>query len=272
MPSWRVRLFLPFAMRSIPLPVLFVASFAGAASADSAPVRVFAENGELHYAGVLEQDANERLFALYARLDEKPARLVITSPGGDVMVGLDLGEWVHANGLDVRVPEYCLSSCANYVFTAGSRKIVASDAVVGFHGGMSSATFKIEGDMKPVYDAMTPEDQAAFLADIKRELGPMVERETGFYKRIGVNPQIATYGQQERFKPALEGADVFTFSREGFARFGVDRIEVTGGAWRPSEPGNKLKAVVLDVAEEEIAGATPASQSPLSVKPSAATQ
>jgi len=272
MPSWPVRSFLPFAMRYIPLSALFVASFAGAATADSAHVRVFAEDGELHYAGGLEQDANERLFALYARLDEKPSRLVITSPGGDVMVGLELGEWVHAKGLEVRVPEYCLSSCANYVFTAGSRKIVASDAVVGFHGGMSSATFKIEGDMKPVYDAMTPEEQTAFLADIKKELRPMVERETGFYKQIGVNPQIATYGQQERFRSALEGADVFTFSREGFARFGVDRIEVTGGAWRPSGSGKKLKAVVLDVVQEGMVITTPASQVPLSDKPSAATQ
>ncbi|MEX5747671.1 hypothetical protein [Massilia sp. X63] len=234
-------------MRQILLSALFTVGLAGAATTDSGPTRVFIDSGELHYDGVLEQDANERLFALYDSLGEKPSRLVITSVGGDVEVGLDLGEWASAKGLDVRVPAYCLSSCANYVFTAGARKIVAHDAIVGFHGGLSSATFKIEGDMKPVYDAMTKEAQSAFLADVKKDFQPTLERETTFFKRIGVRQEITTYGQAARFKRTLEGADVFTFSCEGFARFGVDRIEVTGGAWRPERSGKSLKAVVLDV-------------------------
>lgn len=224
-----------------------VVGFAGAANAGGESTRVFVENGELHYDGFLEQDANDRLFALFDSLGEKPSRLVITSGGGDVGVGLDLGEWVYAKGLDIRVPSYCLSSCANYVFTAGARKIVAHNAVIGFHGGLSSATFKIEGDMKPVYDAMTKEEQEAFLADIKKDFRPALARETTFFKWIGVRQEITTYGQAARFRQALEDAVAFTFSREGFARFGVDRIEVTGGPWRPERSGNGVKAVVLDV-------------------------
>lgn len=97
-------------MRYVFLPSLLAASLTGATIADSERTRVFVDNGELHYAGALDQGANERLFALYDGLDEKPTRLAITSAGGDVEVGLDLGEWLYAKGLDVRVPAYCLSS------------------------------------------------------------------------------------------------------------------------------------------------------------------
>lgn len=34
--------------------------------------------------------------------------------------------------------DFCLSSCANYVFTAGERKIVSSNAMNGFHGGLKA--------------------------------------------------------------------------------------------------------------------------------------
>jgi hypothetical protein len=39
--------------------------------------------------------------------------------------------------------EFCMSSCANYVFTAAGRKIVGSAATIAFHGGLSSMSFTV---------------------------------------------------------------------------------------------------------------------------------
>jgi len=68
-------------------------------------------------------------------------RLVITSGGGLVDAALDLAEAVHARHLDVEVPSTCLSSCANYVFPAGRRKLLARPGAVRWHGTMAHVLY-----------------------------------------------------------------------------------------------------------------------------------
>jgi len=225
----------------------FLAALAAthAAPACAEAARVYLDKGALQYVGHLDEAANARLFALYDSLAQKPAVLAITSRGGDVTTGMALGEWVHAHGLDVRVMEYCLSSCANYVFTAGAQKTVSNVAVIGFHGGLGSTRFDLGGERKIRYDAMTREQQAAYWAALDAELRPLRERETRFFQRIGVRQDITTYGQAERFRKSV--ADGWTFSADGFARFGVDRIVVLDGPWRPTPPVTTWKITLLDV-------------------------
>ncbi|WP_313171469.1 hypothetical protein [Massilia oculi] len=218
---------------------------ATAASAANDATRVFVENGELHYSGYLDDDANQRLFALYESLAIKPTVLAIESKGGIVDFGLDLGDWVYRKGLDVKVSSYCLSSCANYVFTAAPRKTVSNVAVIGFHGGISSTKFDLGGERQAAYDAMTSEQRDAFWAGHRKEIQPLLQRETDFFKKIGVRQDITTYGQASRFD--LPDMDGWTFTREDFARFGVDRIEVIDGPWRPAMPGNAITITTIEV-------------------------
>lgn len=194
-------------------------------------VQVFLSEGELNYVGQLDEKANQALFALYDTLKVKPGTLAIRSRGGDVVHGMDLGEWVHARKLNVKVTEFCLSSCANYVFTAGARKIVTSNAVIGFHGGVSSTKFDIGGASKAVYESMSAAQKAAFEAELKRLQQPQLDRETAFFKTIGVGQELTTHGQQERFKHLVK--DGWTFTEAGFRSFGVDRIDVVNPPWMP---------------------------------------
>ncbi|MGF6273763.1 hypothetical protein ABIB38_002141 [Massilia sp. UYP11] len=225
------------------LPFFTFCAATAASAADA--TRVFVENGELHYSGYLDDDANRRLFSLYDSLAIKPTVLAIESKGGIVDFGLDLGDWVYRKGMDVKVSGYCLSSCANYVFTAAPRRTVGNVAVIGFHGGISSATFNLGGERKAAYDAMTPEQQHAFRADQRKHIQPLLQRETDFFRKIGVRQDITTYGQASRF--ALPDTDGWTFTREDFARFGVDRIEVIDGPWRPAMPGNAITITTIEV-------------------------
>ncbi|MGC7862437.1 hypothetical protein ACP3XP_00195, partial [Vibrio anguillarum] len=94
------------------------------------------------YKGVLSPEGNELAFELYERAKEKPNTLIITSDGGDIMLGIELGRWVYDNKMSVEVNDYCLSSCANYVFTAGKIKYISNRAIIGFHGGATSEVFK----------------------------------------------------------------------------------------------------------------------------------
>jgi hypothetical protein len=58
------------------------------------PVAVSLEEPDiLVYKGGLSKEANERLFKLYKNARVKPHLLKITSGGGDIDLGMDLGEW-----------------------------------------------------------------------------------------------------------------------------------------------------------------------------------
>jgi hypothetical protein len=195
------------------------------------PVQVYLSENELTYVGYLDADANQRLFALYDSLKEKPKLLAIRSRGGDVVPGMELGEWVHAHKLNIKVMEFCLSSCANYVFTAGARKIVSNMSMIGFHGGLSSTDFNVGGSDKEKYEAMTPDQKAAFRANIRKGMQPAVDREKAFFQSIGVRQDITTWGQQPRFDN-IDAAG-WTFTQEGFRHFGVDGIEVINPPWTP---------------------------------------
>lgn len=239
-------------MRSAALPrlaLLLLATAAATAARAAEPTQVYASEGELNYVGYLDPDANKRLFALYDSLENKPAVLAIRSRGGDVVPGMELGSWVHARKLDVKVLEFCMSSCANYVFTAGARKIVGSAATVAFHGGLSSMEFTVGGSDKDAYAAMTQQQQAAYMANFRKGLEPMIAREAAFFKSIGVRQDITTWGQQARFRAIMQQSEAsgWTYSREGFRRFGVDGIEVVNPPWVPKLLTMRAAIVRLEV-------------------------
>ena len=99
---------------------------------------VWLTDDAIYYRGDLSEARNQRVYDLYEEAVQKPNLLVISSGGGEVHLGLDLGNFIWDEQLDVSVPGYCLSSCANYIFTAGRRKLLGKHAVLGFHGGATS--------------------------------------------------------------------------------------------------------------------------------------
>ncbi len=60
--------------------------------------------------------------------------LVIKSPGGDVEVGLRMALTLREKNMTVIVKDYCISSCANYVFLTAKSKFLPPDSVLGLHG------------------------------------------------------------------------------------------------------------------------------------------
>lgn len=60
--------------------------------------------------------------------------LRLTSSGGEVEAAIRLAGWIYTNKIDIEVVDYCLSSCANYLFTAAFQKTILPGAVVAWHG------------------------------------------------------------------------------------------------------------------------------------------
>ena len=215
-----------------------------ALAADAETTQVFYSNGQLEYIGAVDSAANDRLFALYETLAKKPTTLSIRSVGGDVNPGMALGAWVHAHKLNVRVMEFCFSSCANYVFPAAAKKTVSNFAMVGYHGG-PGGPLKIELD-----DALSAAERQAFMDDIEKIRARNGRREAEFYKKIGVRTDLSTLGQGDQYKPYYEqrpDAQGWTYSLDDFARLGVRDINVINPPWKPGTASKQTVVVTIPI-------------------------
>jgi hypothetical protein len=208
-----------------------------AADTPAEQTQVYYAHNRLNYDGDITADANKKLYALYESLHDKPTVLSILSGGGPADLGMELGEWVHAHKLDVRVVEFCMSSCANYVFPAAIHKTVSNFAIIGYHGGMKLAKFALDEQTQKMYDAMTADQQKAFMDGIHKSMQPLADREHAFLASIGVSDDLTTLGQQERYQrlyrdePKVIG---WSYSLEDFARLGVRDITVINPPWKPT--------------------------------------
>lgn len=96
------------------------------------------DSGEIIYIGIIEQERVEKVIELYQPGD----RLLIRSSGGDLHAGMMLGNFIDIHKMSVEVLDFCISSCANYVFLSGNNKILNTNSLVVFHGGPKQANFR----------------------------------------------------------------------------------------------------------------------------------
>jgi hypothetical protein len=189
---------------------------------------------ELTYHGSITHEANARLFSLVMADGKKPQRLVITSKGGEIGAGMELGNWVFDEGLDVYVPEYCVSSCANYVFTAGRRKFLNDTAMLFWHGGALQEQLH-HGPLCDAVRELTANvecDEEQQRKSFSRQLAAYREDEAAFFSKIKVDQQITVLGQRPEYE--CQGNYLgWYYSIQDLNAMGVDDIVVYGAAWNP---------------------------------------
>jgi hypothetical protein len=168
--------------------------------------------------------------AFLRALKEHPGikRLVISSGGGQVVTALQMGEAVHARQLDVEVPVACLSSCANYVFTAGRHKRLGHPLAVGWHGNMAHV----------IYTQLTGASQW----DDAQMQGArwLAQREAEFFPRIGVDGFVCWFAKIAPY----DVADYYTLSAADMARFGIRDVEVLNGSPPPVDGDTPVMVTV----------------------------
>ena len=177
-----------------------------------------------YYHGVISNEQNHRLFeALGNRVIR---RLVITSSGGEVRAGIELGSWVHDKQLDIEVPEYCLSSCANYVFTAGNNKIINQGAMVAWHGNYHH--LKHTGLWKDDVERRiqrTGVDRETATHLVEKQVDELVSLERDFFSRIGVDQYVCWVGKM----PPHNAPNYYFLSAGDMAGFGIQHVQVPEG-------------------------------------------
>ncbi|MFZ6680986.1 hypothetical protein [Undibacterium sp. Tian12W] len=156
------------------------------------------------YFGVIDETVND---FISAAADKKIERLYINSQGGDAHFGIIFGHWVYDNQIEVEVPSLCMSSCANYVFTAAKTKIIRPSALVIWHGSAEQWTIREMNKKYEDYLALSlagkaSAEQIAYLGSDKlRYEGSnlLLSEQRQFFKKINVNEYITRLGHEPVF-------------------------------------------------------------------------
>lgn len=194
------------------------------------------------YSGSISAEQNQQFFEAVEGKAVK--RLVITSDGGEVAAGIALGLWVFENNLDIEVPEYCLSSCANYVFPAGRHKFIGEGAVVAWHGNYHHLEQtglwedEVAGRME-----RHGEDAATARAQVRGEVDRLVRLEQDFFARIGVDEYLCWVGKM----PPYNVPDYYFLSARDMARFGVTHVHTPSGYENSEHPGVSVQLMYIKI-------------------------
>lgn len=195
-------------------------------------------------------------------------KVVITSGGGDGPAALAIAMLIHEHNWDVEVGEYCISSCAIFIFPAGNKKYLNDNSLLMFHGGPyqenllemasqfdqdvankgSPSTALVLGRKdKEGYISFTPGEESPAAEEVL-EILSMKKDSTAvewlhgfrnasdrFYEKLGVNPLIATYGQIGSYEPLYKSYDYsgFIYGVDSLRRLGIVNIELKNGQWHP---------------------------------------
>lgn len=229
--------------------------FAVFASAVNAEV-IINSDGNIEYSGSITEENNSKVFTLYSNAELKPKRLIISSLGGHVDYGMQLGEWLLANQLAVEIGDYCMSSCANYVFLAGTEKILGKYSFIGFHGGLLQRAvlpFKDQQYLKAVTKLTATCDLVLFDRTYKAQLAFPFSgsrlRECALMQATGVDYKILLAGQYEKYRVDILQLDVWSYDLEALAALGVKSIRLKDGEWLPPKALGEQSIFYFNAAE-----------------------
>jgi hypothetical protein len=165
---------------------------------------------------VFEGSINARSGEAFQQLvrDPRVTRVVITSGGGQVATALDMAEAIRERGLDVEVPDNCRSSCANYIFPAGRRKLLGHPAAVSWHGNMTHV----------LYTQQT--GQSSWTEPQMASARLLAQREAEFYRRLGVDGFVCWFAKI----PPYNVPDFYWLSPGDMAGFGIGDVTVRSAA------------------------------------------
>jgi len=199
-------------------------------------------DGTAVYHGEITPERNREFFETAGRRPLK--RLIITSDGGSVEAGIELGRRVHDLGLDIEIAGYCLSSCANYVFTAARRKTIREGAVVAWHGNYIHLwdSGHWTDDVAPRM-AKYGEDGNTARRRARREAERLSGLERAFFTRIGVDEAVCRVGRMAPFSVP----DYYMLSPGDMARFGIDEVVAPADYDRTDTSGFSVDITFIDL-------------------------
>jgi hypothetical protein len=185
------------------------------------------EGSSLRYEGVINAEGFIKIKSAIKKAKNDIQWIYINSAGGQIDISMDMGLWVFRNGLNVRVQNVCLSSCANYIFPAGKKKVIEKNAIVAWHGSaiqknLNSLEIKqIDNALASIDDpAEREKEKNKIIKDYSQYISAMKLKQENFFNKIGVNQDITVIGQSEKYNVK----NYWAMSVEDMNKFGIMNV------------------------------------------------
>ncbi|MGL4207047.1 MAG: hypothetical protein ACRCRW_13130 [Aeromonadaceae bacterium] len=171
-----------------------------------------AESGRATLVGPIDWSKVHRLRDLVQ--GKKIKVLEVDSRGGDNEAAMALGYWLHDEKINLEVSRLCLGSCANYLFPAANKKLIAPGAIVAWQGNLHYQLLQQE----------QPELFAQHAAPLGNSelirLRQQSSVEQIFFKRIGVDERVCWIGKL----PPYNAPGAFVLPPEDLRRFHIKEV------------------------------------------------
>lgn len=194
---------------------------------------------------IAKGDEDIFLTALGTFAENKPVVLVARSSGGDANVTLAMAEAISDRPVTVVAYDICASSCANYLLSAGKRKVVWQEAILAYHGGVSwdhldvivSAITEQMPSMGATEPDMADKINHLILQNIeenRQQLGELIARQDHFLVSVGISPTLFRWMDlynhmlpQEQQSHCVSDPHMFVYPPALLARFNlrIDQYE-----------------------------------------------
>jgi hypothetical protein len=208
--------------------------------------KIYVSGDTLHFETKVSKENIDDALLTADKSDTKITKIIVNSSGGDVESGIRFGHWIYDNNLSLIVKRKCLSSCANYFFTASKDVLVLKGALVGWHGGATQFDF-----IAP--DTLTEVERFEWESNLNK----MKRLENDFFNKVGIDQRITVFGQFDNYKKLKEAKNCepeiykgWTYPIKTIEKFGFKSLRFTDT--KPTLAKNGINHLcVIDVSNEE---------------------
>lgn len=139
----------------------------------------------ISFKGKIESDEFERFTKI---MDEKVRILKVDSGGGETSAALKIGFSLRQHNVEIQVNNWCLSSCANYLFLGAIKRVIAK-GIVGFHGNVQACFGgdKWAEQANELRKQGVPEEK---IQSFHQETLKQIEDEKRFLHLVGVSQEL----------------------------------------------------------------------------------
>jgi len=157
-----------------------------------APLSIKRVEGGLCLNGHIQTNDDKPVLTQLNTFDKAtPLVMVVRSSGGEVNAAMAIGESLLDRPTTVIAEQLCASSCANFLITAGHRRIVAPNTLLLYHG---ATTLDQLDQLLPQLNASAAQDNTLNVADtFLNTYNYTVEsigRQDAFLTKAGISPTL----------------------------------------------------------------------------------
>ncbi|NRB24759.1 hypothetical protein [Shewanella sp.] len=208
---------------------------------------IYYEGGSIFYNADIHLNGFKKAQSLFNKHTDVN-KLVVNSFGGYTNTAIEFAKWIKTNNLDIEVDKYCISSCANYLFLAGSTKFINIHSLLGWHGGvLQFKDMPLESGSLALVMRFSSDCNFELISkkkDLMKKKDIILECE--FFNQMKVNQLITMFGQVKSADFYTGKTDFWSYSLDALSYLGVQNVVLVDRVWEPYTEINGKEITYFD--------------------------